>query len=75
MKETLRHNAKLIDEWFLTAGVGESIQLRYQPSSKVLTGYGVKRGRTTFEPTDKMQVWLVRTQNGYIIDKYYPSFE
>ena len=75
VKETLRHNAKLIDEWFPNVGPNKAIKLEYEPLSGELTGYGIKRGENNFSSTQRITVILIRTQNGYIIDNYYPSFE
>jgi hypothetical protein len=75
VKETLRHNSNIIDSWLLTSTPNKGLELKYIPPSGELTGFGIPRGGTNFMPTYKMTVWVVRTQNGYILDKHYPSFK
>ena len=75
IKETLRYNSNIIDNWLLNSKLKDSLELKYIPSSGELTGFGIPRGGTHFMPTYGMTVWLVRTQNGYILDKHYPSFK
>lgn len=75
VKETLKQNTREIEEWLSTSKIRDTMELTYIPLNNQLTGFGIKRGSTSFEAAYKMRVILVRTKSGYILDKYYPSFE
>ena len=75
VKETLRQNSNEIDFWFKTSMTNERLRLVYMTGHNQPTGYGILRNGTTFQPTYKMRVDLIRTKKGYVIDRYYPSFE
>ena len=76
VKETLTQNSNDIDFWLQTNVIkGDRLELIYAPANGEITGFGIPRGGTSFLPTHNMTVELIRTQKGYIIGKFYPSFK
>ncbi len=74
IKENLRQNGNLIDNWLANSKPGGDLKLIYTPSNGELTGFGIPRGGTNFMPMYKVTVILRTTKNGYRLHNFYPSF-
>ena len=73
VRENMAYNRTDIKAWLAKADIGDKETFYYQPSTGEITGFGVFRGKTYFEPLPGITIRFIKTQQGYHLDSYFPD--
>ena len=73
VRENMAHNRMAIKAWLANPKASKKMEFYYEPTTGEITGFGVFRGKTDFEPLPGVTIRLIRTQQGYHLDSYFPD--